>query len=452
MQGTSNSLLNSLLSAETNVTAEKSQHGKSSVFGQQNTDEFSILMGNLLASTPGVATEEEISLLNQELQKKQGGEQKPVQTQLTNVIGRLDSQEKVSQQELSNSASDTIKLNELENTEKSLAKNLTDIKNNKQALSLQEVIIRPEDVNSLSLPLESKEEMKYFNLHSANTGHQYLSTKPLQQQMNMNSQRQDQQLEQQLNRPHQQKAALASYHGMARANQEGAISSLAPQSFLQAPQQEVGHANDHLLAIKNEQSFFDVSPKSNGGMQMEFSNSRDLAPAALINKSQQTVTLDLSHIDSQNRTELINRVMQGIDIQRLEKADSLDVFVKHNELGDFRVQVAKAGLGSQVDFQIQSSAREAHQFFSDHEYELLKALDRAGIKVSDLRIMMGSGKEFSHFFAESKNLGSQSSFDSDQNSKNSNRDGQKEGQHQAQDESQKRQELWQYYKESLEAA
>ncbi len=204
------------------------------------------------------------------------------------------------------------------------------------------------------------------------------------------------------------------------------------------------------LAVQSQNTEFAISsPEGKGGFQMEANVSRQLAPQALVQQGQNSQTIDLSHIDANNRTELINKLMGEIEKVHFEKRDSLDLLVKHNDLGNFRVSVNKAGLGEQIDLMIQAQTREAHKFFADHEVELLKSLDRNGIKLAEFKLLFGAGKEFSQVFVESKNLSSELDHkDSDANDRENAEQNQR-GESQRDQDSDRRKALWEQYQNSL---
>jgi hypothetical protein len=67
--------------------------------------------------------------------------------------------------------------------------------------------------------------------------------------------------------------------------------------------------------------------------------------------------------------------------------------VKHESLGEFKIQVSKMPNQSMnqgqslIDMQITTSSKEGHDFFVKNELSLMKNLNQAGINLSDLRII-----------------------------------------------------------------
>lgn len=227
--------------------------------------------------------------------------------------------------------------------------------------------------------------------------------------------------------------------------------NIANVSNLHKADEGAGTDDPLQLAVKNESETFDITSKGNTGFQMESNNSRVLMPKALFTNTSQNNVIDLSQLDSNNKTELMNKLVQEIEQGQLNRKGSLDFLVKHHELGNFKVSVSKVGIGQQVDLQILSQASQAHQFFSENEIELLKTLDRSGIKVSEFRLMMSSGKEFSHFFTDVKN--SSLSNGQEQSSQSSKEGEASLGHHdtskQEDEDSQRRKALWEKYRDQF---
>lgn len=163
-----------------------------------------------------------------------------------------------------------------------------------------------------------------------------------------------------------------------------------------------------------------------------------------VDLSTATKVLDLSKIDVTKTNELITKITEYIEQSQFEKTQKLDLVVKHDQLGHFKLQVNKTGAGSNlIDLKIQSSNAEAHKFFTDNEVGLLQSLSKSGIKVADLKISTGF---------DSQTLGQQSSQDSKGQSEN----GQKslfsqDQKSQDQRDAQKRRDLWDEYRERQSA-
>lgn len=102
--------------------------------------------------------------------------------------------------------------------------------------------------------------------------------------------------------------------------------------------------------------------------------------------------LDLSKINTSNSNEIIKKISDYIQQGQVANKDSLDLTVKHDSLGQFKIQVNRpVGNGTQMDMQITTSTAEGHDFFMKNEIGLMKNLSQAGIQLSDLRIVSESG-------------------------------------------------------------
>lgn len=102
--------------------------------------------------------------------------------------------------------------------------------------------------------------------------------------------------------------------------------------------------------------------------------------------------LDLSHVDANNKTELINKISNYIEQSYVSGQDSLEMIVKHDDLGQFKVSANRVGAGQQIDLQISTMTEKGHQFFMENESELIKSLTRNGVKISDMKVT--NGQEF----------------------------------------------------------
>lgn len=119
------------------------------------------------------------------------------------------------------------------------------------------------------------------------------------------------------------------------------------------------------------------------------------------NNGQQTGTqtqssekvLDLGKINTANTNEIIKRISDYVEQNQVANKSSLDLTVKHESLGEFKIQVSKMPGQSTVpgqnmiDMQITTSSKEGHDFFMKNEIGLMKNLNNAGINLSDLRIV-----------------------------------------------------------------
>ena len=115
-------------------------------------------------------------------------------------------------------------------------------------------------------------------------------------------------------------------------------------------------------------------------------------------QSQQAMTqgsekvLDLSKVNTSNTSEIIKRISDYVAQERVANKDSLDLTVRHESLGEFKIQVNRpVGANQQMDMQITTTTSEGHEFFTKNEIGLMKNLSQAGIQLSDLRIVSEGG-------------------------------------------------------------
>jgi hypothetical protein len=166
--------------------------------------------------------------------------------------------------------------------------------------------------------------------------------------------------------------------------------------------------------------------------------------------SPNTKVVDLSNIQASNKSELIQKITNYIEMSKLENSENLDVLVKHDELGNFRVNARKAGPGNQVDLQIQAATKEGQIFFAENEVEILKNLDKSGVKLSQFKLVTANTKsEMMSFSSDSKNSGSNFGESSNGQGQSSNTFGR--GDSTEQRDSQRRKQLWEQYKEQSQA-
>lgn len=156
----------------------------------------------------------------------------------------------------------------------------------------------------------------------------------------------------------------------------------------------------------------------------------------------QTKVLDLSHMDPKNTNEIIKTISDYVEQNTVANKPSLDLTVKHDSLGQFKIQVSKMPNQNQVDMQITTSSSEGHKFFVQHESDLMRNLQQVGVNISDLRIVssMKDATPFSQ--SESKQF---SQFQHEQNGNSKQFMSFESGDFR--DGAQKRKSLWQEYQE-----
>lgn len=166
-------------------------------------------------------------------------------------------------------------------------------------------------------------------------------------------------------------------------------------------------------------------------------------------KANSQATLDLSGTNAAKSSEVITKIVNYLDQQQLTSKGELDVLVKHDELGQFRLNVNRGVERNSVDMKI-SAAGEGHRFFTENEVELVKALNQNGVKLADLKIVQsevigGSSKSSAGSFSDSSSEGrSDSQF--------SQSGGQHQGQRQDRNGGERRKALWEEYRERMGAS
>ena len=106
--------------------------------------------------------------------------------------------------------------------------------------------------------------------------------------------------------------------------------------------------------------------------------------------------------------------------------------------------------GNQISLEIQSATEQGHKFFVDNEAELVKSLNKSGVKLADIKLSLTTESSFASS-SDSKNNSQGSDKNNSQgnlssNSSNSFNRGDKDG------GSQRRKELWESYRESFDQA
>ncbi|MBK26459.1 MAG: hypothetical protein CME70_20840 [Halobacteriovorax sp.] len=160
----------------------------------------------------------------------------------------------------------------------------------------------------------------------------------------------------------------------------------------------------------------------------------------------QEKVVNLSNVNSTDSNNLINEISRLIEKNNIKSADNMEVTVKHDELGQFKIEASKNADTNQLDLKIISKDKIGHNFFVENESQLAKTLNQSGIKLGNFKIALSSenaftanaesgGKEFSEGFSGQK--GQQGQF------------GQRQGEN---SDSQRRRHLWQAFKENAEYA
>ena len=183
-------------------------------------------------------------------------------------------------------------------------------------------------------------------------------------------------------------------------------------------------------------------PEAAVGMTQFKSGEADLGQLA-----PQAKVVDLSNIQAGDKTSLIDQVTKIIEQNNIKSADSMDVTVKHDQLGQFKIEVSKNADTNQLDLRIISKEKMGHNFFVENEAQLSKTLNQSGIKLSSFKIAMSSEKLFS-----SNAEGGSKDFSEGNFSQNRGQQGQYGGRDSENSDSQRRRQLWQAFRENAEYA
>jgi hypothetical protein len=153
-----------------------------------------------------------------------------------------------------------------------------------------------------------------------------------------------------------------------------------------------------------------------------------------------TPVLDLSGTPAGNTEQLISKISDYVQQTSFNNRDSLDLVVKHNELGQFNINVNKMKGENSLNVQIQTASTEAHKFFTENEVDLVKSLNQAGIKLGDIKLSS----------SDSANTGSDQKQSSDESTFTKSQQSGKQDQREDTD-SRRRKELWEEYKYQMGA-
>ncbi|PIK13851.1 hypothetical protein [Halobacteriovorax sp. JY17] len=155
--------------------------------------------------------------------------------------------------------------------------------------------------------------------------------------------------------------------------------------------------------------------------------------------------LDFSNINTANSEQLIDKISNYITTSRLEKQEHVELIVKHDSLGHIKVTASKGQLPDQINLEIVANSDKGHQFFKSNEVEMIKSLSNSGVKLSDVKISMGSD-----FNLQSSEKGERQ-FNQGQGSQHSRHDGQQASSNHDQGRRDRREQMWNMYRERLGA-
>lgn len=169
------------------------------------------------------------------------------------------------------------------------------------------------------------------------------------------------------------------------------------------------------------------------------------------NAAKKAMTIDVSNIDPSNKEAIINKISAYIEQNNIQNQKQLDLVVHHDQLGKMEITAKKVGAtGNQIALEIQSATEQGHKFFVDNEAELVKSLNKSGIKLADIKLSLSTESSFASS-SDSKNNSQSNDKNNSQgnffsNSSNSSNKGDRDG------GSQRRKELWESYRESFDQA
>jgi flagellar hook-length control protein FliK len=154
--------------------------------------------------------------------------------------------------------------------------------------------------------------------------------------------------------------------------------------------------------------------------------------------------LDLSSINPQNSEQIISKISDYITTSRLENQESVDLLVKHESLGQFKVTASKGALPDQVNLEIAAASEKGKIFFQENEVEMIKNLSKSGVKLGDVKVALTSDSSAQSF---EKNDGNSNQNNNGFNSKSNQQfaSGRQESGRE------RREELWNLYRERLGA-
>lgn len=117
-----------------------------------------------------------------------------------------------------------------------------------------------------------------------------------------------------------------------------------------------------------------------------------------INLAKAPEVLDLSAVT--NSDQIIQEVTNYIEMNRIENGKSLQMLVKHDQLGHFNITANKE-MNGMVALNIEAQSVEAKEFFKENEVKLLKNLDMKGIRVADFKIQTATSGQMSDTASQS---------------------------------------------------
>lgn len=184
---------------------------------------------------------------------------------------------------------------------------------------------------------------------------------------------------------------------------------------------------------------------NNSALQtMMNSNSAKTGAVTTLAANVSTNVMDLSSMNIQNTEQIIDKITDYINTSRLENQDSIELLVKHDSIGQFKVVATKGELPDQVNLEIAASNEKGKAFFKENEVEMIKSLSKSGVKLGDVKVALTADSSFQ---SSDKNDGSTNQNNNGFNSKGNQQfaSGRQESGRE------RREELWNMYRERLGA-
>ncbi len=144
--------------------------------------------------------------------------------------------------------------------------------------------------------------------------------------------------------------------------------------------------------------------------------------------------------------DVMGKISDYIVQAKFDKNNSLDVTLRHNDIGQFQMKVTKGLNGSGLDIAIRPHSIQSEKFFTDNQQSLIKGLNASGLKIADFKV---STSTFSggQSFGESKSDNSSGQFG---NARSGSQHFQSNSNNSEQQDSERRRQLWEQARERLE--
>jgi len=168
--------------------------------------------------------------------------------------------------------------------------------------------------------------------------------------------------------------------------------------------------------------------------------------APLHKSGNESKVLDLSSIAKGDVNQIINRIASYIESNKLEAKGGIDLTVKHQDIGEFKIHAQRSGKLGAVDLEIVGKSDEAQRFFNQHEDKLVQALDSAGVKVGEFKLggpgQIGSLLSSNSTTMSSTSNSSSSSFGQGNEGRSNNGQQMNNGAFNSQNGGERRRDLW----------